>query len=111
MNHPFMKQPEKFWRGVGVGPLKFKEKPKIIAVNAESGPDIFVPVVGLRSDGCEFTIDIAIDSEKLGQIPGPDVFMGFHSQLMLAFGKLNEYKSCECRKDFTCKTHTPPVPN
>ena len=113
--NPFLKQPEKTWRGVGIAPLRFKEKPKIITQNVETGPDIFIPVVGLRSDGCEFTIDLAVDSTKLGQTSGPDAFMGLIQNLQIAFGTLQTYRDCECRKEdgkpVTCKQHEPPVQN
>lgn len=115
--NPFLKQPEKFWRGVGVAPLRFKEKPRIALAGAtESGPDIFIPVVGLRSDGCEFTIDIAVDSEKLGQASPADAFMGLIQQLQIAFATLASYRDCSCRKGedgkvIDCTQHQPSVPN
>jgi L-2-hydroxyglutarate oxidase LhgO len=113
--NPFLKQPPKAWVGVGIAPLKFKEKPKIIT-QQETGPDIFVPVVGLRSDGMEFTIDVAVDSVKLGQTSGPDAFMGTIQQLQIAFASLASYRDCSCRKDedgkpIMCSEHQPKAPN
>lgn len=109
----FEKMPPKFWRGVGIGPLRTKERKLVLVGAAQQAqePDIFIDVVGLRNDGCEFTIAVGVDSEKLGQLAPADVLLGIHHQLMLAFGNLATYINCECHKDFVCKVHKPPVPN
>jgi len=112
--NPFLKQPERYWRGVGLHPkIRTIEKPKLVLVGSApiEAPDIFIDVVGLRSDGCEFTIPVGIDSDKLGQVSGPDCMLAMHQQLVIAFAKLQTYLACECHKDHVCKTHEPPVPN
>lgn len=97
--NPFADNPERAWKQCGVAPIRAREEEKT------GKPFMDIDVVGLRSDGMIFTVTTSIDAIAIKDVNPIELVMGMHQQLMLAFGKLEGFRNCDCLPGVTCRTH------
>ena len=91
------------WHQVGIAPLRRRADLTIAQEVWE------LDVIGVRSDGNQFTITVTLLPEQM-KAPGPEIALGFHHQLMVAFARLEGYRTCDCdgKLELVCRIHSQP---